>query len=276
MIIVKVGGGEGVNYDAICDDIVQLWHEGQRLIFVHGGSHRTNQVGEALGHPPQFVTSPSGYTSRLTDRATLEIFQMVYCGQINKTLVERLQRRGVNAVGLSGIDGRIWQGPRKKVIKVVENGRTRVLRNNFTGKVTQVNRRFLQTLLDAGCLPVLTPPAISFEGEAINVDGDRAAAATAAAFRADELLILSNVPGVLRQFPDESSLITQITAAQVDEVSQKYAQGRMRIKLLGAQEALAQGVNRVVLGDARGKQPILRALDGQGTVITQPLPEEAA
>lgn len=276
MIIIKVGGGEGINYDAVCDDIAQLWQEGQQLIFVHGGSHRTNQVGEALGHPPQFVTSPSGYTSRLTDRATLEIFQMVYCGQINKTLVERLQRRGVNAVGLSGIDGRIWQGPRKKVIKVVENGRTRLLRNNFTGKVTQVNREFLQTLLNAGCLPILTPPAISFENEAINVDGDRAAAATAAAFHADELLILSNVPGVLRQFPDESSLIPQLNADQIDQVAKEHAQGRMRIKLLGAQEALAQGVSRVVLGDARGNQPILRALDGQGTVITQAQQQEAA
>ena len=184
MIIIKVGGGEGIDYDAICDDVAQLWREGQQLILVHGGSSRTNQLAETLGHPPKFVTSPSGYTSRLTDRTALEIFEMVYCGRINKTVVERLQRRGVNAVGLSGIDGRIWQGPRKKVIKVVENGRTRLIRNSYTGKVMQVNGRFLQTLLDAGCLPVLTPPAISFEGEAINVDGDRAAAATAAAFRA--------------------------------------------------------------------------------------------
>jgi acetylglutamate/LysW-gamma-L-alpha-aminoadipate kinase len=75
------------------------------LVIVHGGSHRTNEVAAALGHPPRFVTSPSGYTSRFTDRATLEIFEMVYCGQVNKGLVERLQRRGVNAVGLSGIDG---------------------------------------------------------------------------------------------------------------------------------------------------------------------------
>jgi acetylglutamate/LysW-gamma-L-alpha-aminoadipate kinase len=162
------------------------------------------------------------------------------------------------------------------VIKVVENGRTRLIRHNYTGKVTQVNRPFLQNLLNAGCLPVLTPPAISFEGEAINVDGDRAAAATAAAFRAEELLILSNVPGVLRHFPDEASLIPQLSADQIDQVAAAHAQGRMRIKLLGAQEALAQGVRRVVLGDARGQQPILRALDGQGTVITQPQPEAAS
>ncbi len=275
MIIIKIGGGEGINYDAVCDDIAHLWQEGQQLILIHGGSHRTNQLGKALGHPPRFVTSPSGYTSRLTDRATLEIFQMVYCGQINKSLVERLQRRGVNAVGLSGIDGRIWQGPRKEVIKVVENGRTRLIRDNLTGKVTQVDRPFLQNLLAAGCLPVLTPPAISFDGEAMNVDGDRAAAATAAAFRAGELLILSNVPGVLRHFPDESSLIRQMQPQQNEQVAEAHAQGRMRIKLLAAQEALAQGVRRVVLGDARGPQPILRALDGQGTVIARPQPEAA-
>lgn len=269
MIVIKVGGSEGIDYDAICDDIAQLWQEKQQLILIHGGSHRTNLLAESLGHPAQFVTSPSGYTSRLTDRAMLEIFQMVYCGQINKTIVERLQRRRVNAVGLSGIDGRIWQGPRKKVTKVVENGRTRLIRNNYTGKVTQVNSRLLQTLLEAGCLPVLTPPAISFDGEAINVDGDRAAAATAVAFRAAELLILSNVPGLLRHFPDESSLISQISMEQIGQIAQEYAQGRMRIKLLGAQEALAQGVGRVVLGDARGPQPILRVLDGQGTVISR-------
>jgi acetylglutamate/LysW-gamma-L-alpha-aminoadipate kinase len=77
----------------------------------------------------------------------------------------------------------------------------------------------------------------------------------------------------LHHFPDENSLIPQLNADQIDRVAEAHAQGRMRIKLLGAQEALAQGVRRVVLGDARGNQPILRALDGQGTVITQPQPE---
>ena len=94
MIVIKIGGGEGIDYDAVCDDVAQLMAEGQRLALVHGGSHMTNVVAEALGHPPRFVTSPSGYTSRLTDRAALEIFEMVYCGQINKNIVERLQARG--------------------------------------------------------------------------------------------------------------------------------------------------------------------------------------
>ncbi len=270
MIVIKVGGSEGIEYEAVCADIAQLVAEGQQVVLVHGGSHLTNQVATALGHPPQFVTSPSGYTSRLTDRATLEIFEMVYCGQVNKNIVERLQRHNVNAVGLSGLDGRLWQGARKQAIKVVENGRTRIIRDNLTGKVEQVNTTLLWGLLHSGFVPVLTPPALSYEGEAMNVDGDRAAAATAVALDAAELLILSNVPGVLRHFPDESSLIPFVAAAEIDHVAQTYTQGRMRIKLLGAQEALHGGVHRVILGDARGEQPVLKALDGQGTVIAHP------
>ena len=268
MLVVKVGGSEGIDYDAVCDDVAALVAQGERLVLVHGGSSRTNEVAEQLGHPPQFVTSPSGYTSRLTDRRTIEIFEMVYCGEMNKGIVERLQARGVNAVGLSGIDGRLWQGRRKKVIKVVENGRTRVIRDNYTGTVDQVNVDLLNTLLDAGYLPVLTPPAISNEGEAINVDGDRAAAATAVALQAHTLIILSNVPGVLANFPDESSLIAHIAPVDIPHVAETYAEGRMRIKLLGAQEAINDGVTRVILGDARGANPVVQALNGKGTVIT--------
>lgn len=267
MLIIKVGGSEGIDYEAVCADVAELVQAGRRLVLIHGGSHLTNQVAEKLGHPPRFITSPSGYTSRYTDRTTLEIFEMVYCGQMNKSLVERLQRRGINAIGLSGIDGRIWSGPRKTAVRAVENGRTRIIRDNLTGIVEQVNTGLLTTLLDAGYVPVLTPPAISNVGEAMNVDGDRAAAATAAALGASDLLILSNVPGVLRRFPDESSLIPTIIPADIDHVAQTYAEGRMRIKLLGAQEALSGGVTRVVLGDARGKRPIQRALNGAGTVI---------
>lgn len=267
MIVVKVGGGEGIDLDAVCSDAAALAAQGQQLVLVHGGSHLTNQVAEALGHPPQFVTSPSGYTSRLTDRRTLEIFEMVYCGQVNKGVVERLQKAGVNAVGLSGIDGGLWRGPRKKAIRVIENGRQRILRDNYTGIVEEVNTDLLTTLLGAGYFPVLTPPAVSFEGEAINVDGDRAAAATAAALGAQQLVVLSNVPGVLGSFPDEASLISRISRGELEDAAQRYAEGRMRIKLLAAGEALEAGVRQVIIGDSRREHPIREALEGCGTVI---------
>ncbi|MCG3206773.1 MAG: [LysW]-aminoadipate kinase [Anaerolineae bacterium] len=268
MIVLKIGGSEGINYDLIADDIAALIKAGQPLIVVHGGSSLTNKVAEQLGHPPQFVTSVSGFTSRRTDRRTLEIFEMVYCGQMNKGLVEKLQMRGVNAVGLSGIDGRIWEGPRKDAIKIIQNGRRLVLRDDYTGKVEKVNTDLLQTLLNAGALPVLTPPAISYEGEAINVDGDRAAAATAAAFQAEALVILSNVPGLLEKFPDESSLIRHIPAAKIDQFM-SVAEDRMKKKVMGAQEALAQGIGRIVFADGRVAGPVSRALAGEGTVIGQ-------
>ncbi|HEX9372883.1 MAG TPA: [LysW]-aminoadipate kinase, partial [Roseiflexaceae bacterium] len=184
MIVVKVGGGAGIDYDALCADTADLWQAGRRLVLLHGGSYETNLLAERLGHPPRFVTSPSGFTSRYTDRTTLEIFMMAYAGKVNKLIVERLQRLGVNAVGLSGLDGRVLEGQRKAIIRVVEGGKQKVLRDDWTGLVERVNSGLLLTLLEGGYLPVVAPLASSYDGEAVNVDGDRAAAAVAAALGA--------------------------------------------------------------------------------------------
>jgi len=266
MIVVKVGGSEGIDLDAVCQDLADLHKAGQSIILVHGGSHETNVVAEKLGHPPVFVTSASGYVSRYTDRETLAIFEMVYCGKINKSIVERLQKLGVNALGLSGLDGRLLEGKRKATLKIIENGRKRVLHDDYTGKVERANVSLLHLLMGAGYLPVITPPAISEEGEAINVDGDRAAAVLAAALNADQLVILSNVPGLLRNFPDESSLIPLIERNRVEDFME-FAEGRMKKKVMGAVEAIAEGVKQVIFADARVAQPIQKALAGHGTVI---------
>lgn len=267
MIVVKVGGSEGIDLDAVCQDVAHLVKEGQELVLVHGGSHETNLLAEKLGHPPRFVTSLSGYTSRFTDRETLEIFEMVYCGKVNKSIVERLQGLGVNAVGLSGLDGRLLEGRRKESIRIREGGKRRVLHGDYTGTVERVNTPLLRLLLDNGYLPVVTPPAISTESESINVDGDRAAAAIAQALGATVLVMLSNVPGLLRHFPDETTLIPRIERAQAEE-AMAFAQGRMRKKVLGAVEALEAGVGRVIFADGRIETPIRAALTGRGTVIT--------
>ena len=266
MIVIKVGGSEGIDLDAVCRDIAGLHGEGQPIVLVHGGSHETNVIAERLGHPPVFVTSVSGYVSRYTDRETLAIFEMVYCGKINKQIVEKLQQLGVNAIGLSGIDGRLLEGTRKSTLKVIEGGKRRVLRDDYTGKVERANVGLIRLLLDNGYLPVITPPAISTEGEAINVDGDRAAAVLAAALNAGQLIILSNVPGLLQDFPDESTLIPRIEKERVEHFMQ-FAEGRMKKKVMGAAEAIAEGVGEVVFADARVDQPIRNAMVGHGTVI---------
>ena len=266
MIVVKIGGVEGLGIETLCADVANLIRNGEQVVLVHGGSHETNVISEQLGKPPRFVTSVSGHVSRYTDRETLEIFAMVVAGRVNKLLVERLQGLGVNAVGLSGPDGRLLEGQRKSSLKIVEHGKRKVLRGEWSGVIQQVNVPLLRLLLDHGYTPVIAPLAISHQGEMVNVDGDRAAAAVAAALGAETLVLLSNVPGLLRDFPDEGSLIRSIGRGEV-ETYFPYAQGRMKKKLLGAREALEGGVGRVVLGDGRIESPVSQALAGKGTVI---------
>jgi len=267
MIVVKAGGGEGLDMETVCADVAGLVARGEQVVLVHGGSHETNVISERLGHPPRFVTSVSGHVSRYTDRETLEIFAMVVAGRINKLLVERLQQLGVNALGLSGLDGRLLEGKRKSTLRIIVNGKRKVLRGEHSGKIERVNAGLLKTLLEAGYTPVVAPLAISHESEALNVDGDRAAAAIGAALKAQTLVILTNVPGLLRDVSDESTLISHIPLAQAEEYLDRYAQGRMKRKLLGAIEALRDGVEQVVIADGRVAQPLHRALTGQGTVI---------
>lgn len=267
MIVIKIGGAAGVDIDSMCDDIVALHTSGRRCIIVHGGSDHTNTLSRQLGVEPRFVTSPSGHVSRRTDARTLEIFQMAVRGLFNQQIVTSLTRRGVCAVGISGVDGRTWVGERKNAIRAVEGGRTVIIRDDFTGTVDVVNPGLINAVLQSGSIPVLCPPGLSTDGHAINVDADRAAAATAAALNAEHLLLLSNVPGVLRSFPDETSLITSVTRDAIDELMD-VAAGRMKKKVLGAREALEGGVRTVVIGDARSAAPVTRALQGSGTVIS--------
>ena len=267
MFVVKIGGVEGLGVEPLCADAAHLVGNGEQMVLVHGGSHETNVISEELGHPPRFVTSVSGHVSRYTDRETLEIFAMVVAGRVNKLLVERLQGLGVNAVGLSGPDGRLLVGRRKSVLKIVENGKRKVLRGEWSGVIEEVNVSLLRLLLDQGYTPVIAPLAISHEGEMVNVDGDRAAAAVAAALQAETLVLLSNVPGLLRDFHDEGTLIPLVEQGQIEEFLERYAQGRMKRKLIGASEALRGGVGRVIIADGRVERPVQRALSGEGTVI---------
>lgn len=266
IIVVKLGGTEGVDFSAICADAAELLKGGQRLVFVHGGSAEANALGEALGTPPKFITSPSGYTSRYTDRKTLEVFLMAVNGKVNSLLNEQLHGLGINAFGLCGMDGRLMVATRKDAIQSVENGKRRMIRDDYTGKIESVNSNLLLAILEMGCLPVIAPVAVSQNGEALNVDADRAAAMVASALKAETLLLLTAVPGLMEKFPDESTLIKHIPQAKLP-AALEMAQGRMKKKVLGAEEALQGGVGRVIIADGRVEKPISAALAGAGTII---------
>lgn len=267
MIVVKAGGSKGIDPQAVCADVVELVKKGEQVVLVHGSSHDTNVISEKLGHPPRFVTSLSGHVSRYTDRETLEILAMVTAGRINTLLVERLQGMGVNAIGLTGLDGRLLEGKRKEALQFVDNGKRKVLHGEYSGQIQKVNTDLLRTLLSAGYLPVVAPLAISAGGEALNVDGDRAAAAIGSALGAEVMVILSNVPGLLRDPSDEGSLVSRIERAHVQGYMERYARGSMKRKLLGAVEALDDGVGSVILADGRVARPLQQALAGHGTII---------
>lgn len=263
MLVIKLGGSAGLNYEAFLDDLARVE---EPTIFIHGGNAEFDRVSKQLGLEPRHVTSQNGQSSRFTDRETLDVMLMVYCGKINKTLVEGLQRRGVNAVGLSAIDGRIATGRRKPAIRVIEDGKPKMLRGDYAGSIETIDPTLLSLLLGAGYLPVLTPPALSSDGEAINVDGDKLATEIAVALGADQLLVFSNTPGLLADVQDETSLVTAISLANMTEAN-AMAQGRMKKKVGAAQDAIERGVGQVIFADARIEQPITRALAGAGTTI---------
>lgn len=262
-LVVKIGGSAGVTTLNIAREIAQCVAKGQRIVVLHGGSNLTNTLSERLGHPVRMITSPGGMVSRYTDSETLSIYAMAVAGQINTELVACLQQQGVNALGLAGIDGRLLLARRKSVVRAVTpEGRTQVLRDDYTGRIEQVNAALLLQLLDAGYTPVIAPLALSWEGERLNVDGDRAAAAVAVALKADTLVIMTNVPGLLTNPADNTTLIRTIPAEKLAEFMQ-YARGRMRKKLLGAQEAFQDGVSHVCIGSTS----LLSVLNGAGTTI---------
>jgi acetylglutamate/LysW-gamma-L-alpha-aminoadipate kinase len=278
LYVIKLGGGAGVNIIAAAQDIARLVQHGERIVLLHGCSYIADQLAQEMGEPVRYVTSASGIRSRYTDARSLRIFLMA-ASLVNAELVGTLQRLGVQAIGLRGLDGNLLRGPRKDVLRVIENGRPHVLRGDFTGRVEHVNTDLLRLLLDHGYVPTIAPLALAepiahqtsaTENEgykaAVNVDGDRAAAAVAIALGADILVILSNVPGLLTNVHNERSLVQHLGTSEI-QAYEVQATGGMRRKLMAAREALHGGVHRVVLADGRIEHPLASALAGRGTVI---------
>jgi acetylglutamate/LysW-gamma-L-alpha-aminoadipate kinase len=209
-IVIKLGGAAGVDAEAVCADVAALVAQGRPVVLVHGTSAAADALAARTGTPVRHLTSPSGHVSRYTDAEMIELFVAAAAGQVNKRLVVDLQRLGCNAVGLSGVDGRLLVARRKTAVRAVENGRQRIVRDDFTGQLETANGGLLRLLIGEGYTPVVAPLALGTEGERLNVDGDRAAALLAATLGAATLIILSNVPGLLAAFPDESSLVRHV------------------------------------------------------------------
>lgn len=263
MITIKIGGSV-VNelHPSTIPDIKKIAQE-QGVVLVHGGGKEVTKMSKDLGHEPKFVMSPSKIKSRYTDSETIRIFTMVMAGQINKDIVCMLQKNGVNAVGISGVDGRTIQAMRKKKLLIInEKGRKQAIDGGYTGKITDVNSDLIKMLLDAGYTPVIAPTAISEESEFLNVDGDRAAAYVAGKTGADTVLFVTNVDGLLL----EDRLVPKLTLEQAREIRPKIGPG-MEKKILAATEAIDMGVRRALIANGQKENPISQALSGQGCTV---------
>jgi len=267
MILIKIGGGKKINLDYICEDIKTLINQGEKIVLVHGASVVRDEIAERLGSPTKTITSPTGISSVYTNKEAIDIFLMTYSGLVNKKIVAKLQFYGVNAVGLSGIDGQLWKGKRKKAVYSQEGKKIKLISDNMTGKVTEINVNLINLLLDNKYLPVVCPPALSEESEIINTDNDWAVAVMAGALKIEKMVVLFEAPGLLKKFGDESSLIKTVDKNKIDKYL-IYAQGRMKKKLLGAKEAFRLGLKKIYWSDGRIKNPIINTLKGVGTIIS--------
>ena len=265
LIVVKVGGSIlEVVPPEIVSDIKNVLSEHQ-LVLVHGGGKGVTEIASKLGKEQKFVFSPTGFRSRYTDKETMEIFTMVMAGKINKQIVAALQSQGIHSVGLSGLDGSLLKAERKKRLIIVdERGRKKVIDGGYTGKINKVNVDLLSFLLGKEYVPVVTPIAMSEEFEPLNVDGDRTAAVVAGALKADRLILLTDVQGLVLK----GKTVPKITATEAEDALSSIGKG-MSTKVHAALEALNQGVKEVLVTSGVRQQPISSALKHEaGTVMT--------
>ena len=263
-LVVKLGGGDSVDLDACLDDLARIIRGGRRVVVVHGGRSEIDALGVRLGSPSRHALFASGASGRLTDPVALEVLTLALEGRVKPRIVAGLVARGIRAVGLSGVDAGIVRARRKTALKIREGDRARVVRDDLSGRIVEVDAAVFTSLLEAGLNPVLSPPALG-EGGSLNVDADRMAAAIAAALRAGDLLFLTDVAGVLRDADDPATSIDRLEANPL--VLSELPRGRMRHKALAGLEALAAGVGRVVVAAGCGEAPVEAALHGRGTVL---------
>jgi [amino group carrier protein]-L-2-aminoadipate 6-kinase len=266
MIVIKIGGSivQGL-HSSILDDFLELTKK-EKVVVVHGGGNDVTSVANSMGKEQKFIVSPEGKRSRYTDRDTSIIYTMVMSGKINKNITALLSSKGLLSVGITGIDGETIIAERKKKLIILnEKGRKMVIDGGYTGKVSRVNPKLINILLENGYIPVISPVALSAEYEFLNIDGDRAAANIAGALKSDTIIFITNVNGLIL----EEKVVDHLTLEEANNLLPKIGPG-MEKKILASTEALTLGVKESIISSGSVKNPILSALSHNNcTVITK-------
>ncbi|MDF1611054.1 MAG: [LysW]-aminoadipate kinase [Stygiobacter sp.] len=262
MYIIKIGGGKEINIKGIISDLSTL---NEKFIIVHGANALRDELAQRMNYQKKIVTSISGYDSVFSTEETIDLMMMAYAGLRNKRIVELCQQNNINAVGLSGLDGKVIQGKRNTGIKVRENGKTLLLRD-FSGKPKSINTSLLNLLLENGYTPVLSVPIIDENNFAINSENDDIVALLQNEMKAEKNISLIEAPGFLLDKNDQNSLIKKISKDELTLMEEKV-EGRMKRKILALRKLFENGDTTVIISDGRTEHPIIDALNGNGTII---------
>jgi acetylglutamate/LysW-gamma-L-alpha-aminoadipate kinase len=262
MIILKIGGGATIELEHIADDLKGLE---EPYIIVHGANAIRDELAQKLNCEIKRVSSISGYESVLSDKTVIDLQLMAYAGLQNKRIVELLQQRGINAIGLSGLDGAVIRGKRNPGIRVVENSKRKMLRD-LSGKPIEINSSLLQLLLDNHYVPVLTVPIIDENGYAVNSENDDIVVLLQQALGANQVIHLIEAPGFLNDASNSASLIQSVTLKELKQWEQT-SQGRFKRKLFAIKGLLENGAQEVIISDGRVDLPITKAKQGNVTIF---------
>ena len=258
VVVIKYGGNAMINEQLkqqVMEDIVLLWLIGVKIVLVHGGGPEINETMARLGKKAVFVDG-----LRVTDKETVDIVQMVLAGKVNKTLVNLLEMKGGKAMGISGMDGRLIEATVKDE------------RLGYVGKITKINIKPVEDLLERGYIPVISTLGCDREGNAYNINGDTAAAYIAGALNAKRLIMMTDIAGILRDKDDPSTLIPHVTLTEAKALyDEGVISGGMIPKVDCCIEAIEKGVQKVIIMDGRVPHSILMELltdEGAGTMVT--------
>ena len=257
IVVIKYGGNAMINdelKDAVMGDIVLLSLIGVKVVLVHGGGPEINEMLGKIGKKSEFVNG-----LRVTDKETMEVVQMVLAGKVNKSLVNLLQHKGGNAIGLCGIDGHMIKA--KKVDEKL----------GFAGEITGVNVAPILDVLESGYIPVVSTVGYDDDNNVYNINADTAAAGIAGALKAECLISMTDIAGVLRDKNDPTTLIPKIVVSEAPMLmKQGIIAGGMIPKINCCIEAIRRGVHKVFIIDGRVPHAILIEIltdEGIGTMF---------
>ncbi len=267
-MVIKIGGNAMINEDILektIKDIILLYFVGIKPVVVHGGGPEISEKMEKFGIKPKFVDG-----LRVTDEATLEVVEMVLDGKINSKIVTTFIKNGGKAVGLSGKDGLLIIA-KKKIKRKKEGDKEIVVDLGYVGETEYVNPDILEILMENGFIPVVSPVATDLEGRCYNVNADLVAGSIAAALKAKKLIMLTDVPGILRDVKNKDSVVSKISLEELENLMDSLS-GGMIPKVEAIIQALKGGVEKAHVIDGSREHAILLELftkKGIGTMVVR-------